>query len=82
MEVVPITLQRTKTMIITSVILSIALTSVFAFDTNTTENNTLDTELPYVVEALSGDTHDITMEAVAMPDGLFVYRMVSYTITN
>ncbi|WP_299292513.1 multicopper oxidase domain-containing protein [Nitrosopumilus sp.] len=69
-------------MIITSVILSIALTSVFAFDTNTTENNTLDTELPFVVEALSGDTHDITMEAVAMPDGLFAYRMVSYTITN
>ena len=38
--------------------------------------------LPFAAQAQSGDTHNITMEAVAMPDGLYAYRMVSYTIGN
>lgn len=33
-------------------------------------------------EALSDDMHDIEMEAVKMPDGMYAYRMVSYTING
>ena len=77
-------MKRTRTMIITTVILSFALTSVFAFDTESTQSTQTNSAdiLPLIaVEAVSGDVHDIEMEAVAMPDGLYAYRMVSYTIT-
>jgi FtsP/CotA-like multicopper oxidase with cupredoxin domain/DNA-binding beta-propeller fold protein YncE/plastocyanin len=67
-------------MLITTVILSIALTSVFAFDFENNNADTLDTQIPFAAEAAPGDTHNITMEAVAMPDGLYAYRMVAYTI--
>lgn len=73
-------MKRTNTMIMTTVILSFALTSVFAFDFGNNDTTSFNTQLPFVVEAASGDTHNITMEAVAMPDGLFAYRMVSYDI--
>ena len=75
-------MKRTKTMLITTVILSIALTSVFAFDSETLHTHSVDSEIPFKVEALTGDTHNIVMEAVAMPDGLFAYRMVSYNING
>ena len=73
-------MKRTNTMLITTVILSIALTSVFAFDLETTQTTSLDFQLPFTADAISGVTHDITMEAVAMPDGLYAYRMVSYVV--
>ncbi|NNM02693.1 MAG: hypothetical protein HKP26_03900, partial [Nitrosopumilus sp.] len=63
-------MKRTNTMIMTTVILSITLTSVFAFDFDKKETNTLNAQLPFEAEAFSGATHNITMEAVAMPDGL------------
>ncbi len=69
-------------MIITTVILSIALTSVFAFDVETIQTNSVDSQIPFAAQALSSDEHKITMEAVAMPDGLFAYRMVSYQIND
>ena len=75
-------MKRTNTMLITTVILSIALTSVFAFDVETIQTNSVNSQIPFAVEALSSDEHKITMEAVAMPDGLFAYRMVSYQINN
>jgi FtsP/CotA-like multicopper oxidase with cupredoxin domain/DNA-binding beta-propeller fold protein YncE/plastocyanin len=69
-------------MIMTTVILSIALTSVFAFDFENNNTTSLETEIPFAAEADSGDTHNITMEAVAMPDGMYAYRMVSYDING
>ena len=73
-------MKRTNTMLITTVILSIALTSVFAFDLENNETTTLNSQIPFAAEAASGDTHNITIEAVAMPDGLYAYRMVDYEI--
>ena len=73
-------MKRTNTMLMTTVILSIALTAVFAFDVETIQKQSVNTPLPFVAEALTVKTHDITMEAVAMPDGLYAYRMVSYVV--
>ncbi len=69
-------------MMITTVILSIALTSVFAFDFENNEFTTSNSEILFSAEAKSSDTHNITMEAVAMPDGMYAYRMVSYDING
>ncbi len=74
-------MKRTNTMLITTVMLSITLTSVFAFDFETTDIQSVST-IPFSAEALSTDTHNITMEAVAMPDDLYAYRMVSYNING
>jgi plastocyanin len=73
-------MKRTNSMLIMTVILSIALASVFAFDTETTQTSSLNYPIPFTAEASSHKTHEITMEAVAMPDGLFAYRMASYQI--
>ena len=73
-------MKRTNTMLITTVILSIALTSVFAFDTESNELTT--TDIPFAAEAKKNTVHNITMEAVAMPDGLYAYRMVDYEIVS
>ena len=68
-------------MIMTTVILSIALTSVFAFEFDTNDNLSItNSDIPFTAEALSNDHHKITMEAVEMPDGMYAYRMVSYII--
>ncbi len=75
-------MKRTNTMLITTVILSIALTSVFAFDFENNYATSMDTQIPFAAEAKESDTHNITMEAVAMPDGLYAYRMVSYNING
>ena len=58
------------------------MTSVFAFDFKNNNADTLDTQIPFAAEAKPGDQHNITMEAVAMPDGLYAYRMVSYNING
>ena len=73
-------MKRTTTTILTTVILSIALTSVFAFDFENNESTSIDSQIPFAAEALEGSTHNIVMEAVSMPDGLYAYRMVSYNI--
>ena len=76
-------MKRTNTMIMTTVILSIALTSVFAFEFDTNDNLSINSnDIPFAAEALSDNHHKITMEAVAMPDGMYAYRMVSYIIEN
>lgn len=67
-------------MLITTVILSIALTSVFAIDFGNTDVET--SQIPLEAQAASSDTHNIVMEAVAMPDGMYAYRMVSYNING
>ena len=69
-------------MIMTTVILSIALTSVFAFDFENNELSTVDSEIPFAAEAKKSETHNITIEAVAMPDGLYAYRMLDYEIVT
>lgn len=69
-------MKNEKLMIITLSIMSIALASVFTLDfVNTGADST---SIPLAAEAVGGDTHDIVMEAVKMPDGLYAYRMVSY----
>ena len=44
-------MKRTNTMIMTTVILSIALTSVFAFDMENNTMTTLNSEIPFAAEA-------------------------------
>ncbi len=69
-------------MLLATVILSIVLTSVFTVDFENNDTNSVNTQIPFAAEALSSDTHNIVMEAVAMPDGLYAYRMVSYNING
>jgi plastocyanin len=69
-------------MIMTTVILSIALTSVFAFDMENNNITNLNSEIPFAAEAKKSTTHNITIEAVAMPDGLYAYRMVDYELVS
>ena len=73
-------MKRTNTMLMTTVIISIALPSVFAFDFQNNEFTT--TEIPFAAEAKKSTTHNITIEAVAMPDGLYAYRMVDYELVQ
>ncbi|MFB5633353.1 MAG: hypothetical protein ACE5SV_00675, partial [Candidatus Nitrosomaritimum aestuariumsis] len=68
-------MKRTQTILITTVMLSIALTSVFAVDF---ENTSIGDTIPFMAQASSHYDHKIVMEAVEMPDGLYAYRMVSY----
>ena len=70
-------MKRTQTILITTVMLSIALTSVFAIDYQK-DTITFDKNIPFAAEATSHYEHEIIMEAVSMPDGLYAYRMVSY----
>jgi FtsP/CotA-like multicopper oxidase with cupredoxin domain len=72
--------MKRKTLQITSIaILSVALLSIFAFDA--TENKTIQTQNT-IIQTASADHnpahHNIEMEAVEMPDGLYAYRMVSH----
>jgi hypothetical protein len=70
-------------MILTTVILSITLTSVFTIDfveTDTTTYKNVDIPLFAVEAEHSGVQHTIEMKAVKMPDGMYAYRMVSYTL--
>jgi hypothetical protein len=68
-------------------IIAIAVTSVAALftltDTETFTTQSLDLGQPFqTVEATQGVNHLIEMEAVAMPDGMYAYRMVSYIVEN
>jgi len=75
-------MKRTETILITTVILSIALTSVFALDFND-DTNSVTQAIPFSAEAHEvGTHHEIQMEAVKMPDGMYAYRMVSYTTSE
>jgi DNA-binding beta-propeller fold protein YncE/plastocyanin len=69
-------------MILTTVILSITLASVFTINFAETNVTTYkNTDIPLAAEAAhSGDHHTIEMEAVKMPDGMYAYRMVSYVL--
>jgi len=74
-------MKRAQITLLTTVILSIALTSVFAIDFENDNATSLNYSIPQA-EADAVRTHNIEMEAVAMPDGMYAYRMVSYTITE
>ena len=71
-------------MILTTVILSITLTSVFTInfaETNVTQYN--DPVIPLLAaeaQTSPGKSHTIEMESVKMPDGMYAYRMVSYDL--
>ncbi len=70
-------------MILTTVILSITLASVFTTDfekTNATTYKNVDLPLFAAEAELFGKTHTIEMEAVKMPDGMYAYRMVEYDL--
>ena len=71
-------------MLITTVILSIVLTSVFTLDFGDNESTitTTGSQPLFTADAAKSDTHNITIEAVAMPDGLYAYRMVDYEIVS
>jgi DNA-binding beta-propeller fold protein YncE/plastocyanin len=74
-------MKRTQTTLITTIVLSITLASVFAFDnSNSGVAETNNVGIPFAAIASSGDTHNIEMEAVKMPDGMYAYRIVSYDV--
>jgi DNA-binding beta-propeller fold protein YncE/plastocyanin len=76
-------MKRTQTTIITTIVLSITLASVFAFDnSNSDVVQTDNLGIPFAAIAASGDTHNIEMEAVKMPDGMYAYRIVSYDVDH
>ena len=75
-------MKRTNTIIMTTVILSIALTTVFAFDLKTNNIDSLNTQIPLTADAVSDDTHNITMEVVVMSDDIYAYRMIEYAIND
>ncbi|MFB5614954.1 MAG: copper oxidase, partial [Candidatus Nitrosomaritimum yanchengensis] len=72
-------MKRTQTILITTVILSIALTSVFAINYETDNTTTMGESIPFAYAGVVS-THSLTMEAVKMPDGMYAYRMVEYRI--
>jgi len=70
-------------MILTTVILSITLASVFTIDfekTDATIYNNVDIPFFAAEAQTAGKTHTIEMEAVKMPDGMYAYRMVDYVL--
>ena len=73
-------------MILTTVILSITLTSVFTINfAETTVTKYNDSVIPLLAaeaQESTGKSHTIEMEAVKMPDGMYAYRMVSYTLED
>jgi DNA-binding beta-propeller fold protein YncE len=81
-------MKRTQTILITTIVLSFALTSVFAIDFNERSLETTSTNLPFFFaqadkpEDSEPIHHEIEMEAVKMPDGMYAYRMVSYDTYN
>jgi hypothetical protein len=80
-------MKRTKTILTTTILLSFALTSVFAldFDNNSIGTNSVES-LPFFAQADKPDKepihHTITMQAVKMPDGMYAYGMVSYITSD
>ncbi|MDH3341612.1 MAG: multicopper oxidase domain-containing protein [Nitrosopumilus sp.] len=73
-------MKRTQITLLTTVILSIALISVFAVDFGNNDSAT-NSVIPFAAEAEnSGTEHFIEMEAVKMPDGMYAYKMVSYKL--
>jgi DNA-binding beta-propeller fold protein YncE len=70
-------MNRAQTILLTTIVLSIALTSVFAVDFENNKITSLDNLIPIAEAGVIYD-HQIVMEAVEMPDGLYAYRMVSY----
>ncbi|MGD8638382.1 MAG: copper oxidase, partial [Nitrosopumilaceae archaeon] len=77
-------MKRTKTTLLTTVVLSIALTSVFVIDFNEDTTNSVAQTIPsFSAEAApSGIHHEIEMEAVKMPDGMYAYRLVNYATSD
>lgn len=70
-------------MIMTISILSVALLAVFSYDASETiTTQSQQTVIPSfsAANAAPGVVHDIEMEAVKMPDGMYAYRMVSYDL--
>ncbi|MGB0856162.1 MAG: hypothetical protein ACPGQP_03980, partial [Nitrosopumilus sp.] len=75
-------MKQAQTMLITTIVLSFTLASIFTIDfTETSKIQTQDIGFPLAEAVSSGDKHDIQMEAVKMPDGMYAYRMVDYELT-
>jgi DNA-binding beta-propeller fold protein YncE/plastocyanin len=79
-------MKRTKTILMTTVMLSIALTSVFAINFDITSNSLESSQAlpPFFAEADTdtGIHHTIKMQAVKMPDGMYAYQMLEYTTSD
>jgi FtsP/CotA-like multicopper oxidase with cupredoxin domain/plastocyanin len=80
-------MNRAQTILLTTVILSIALTSVFGVDFSdiSLEANSTD-YLPFFYAQAGPDLepihHTIEMQAVKMPDGMYAYQMLSYETSD
>ena len=67
--------------IATIAVASFALLAYFSSPSETeTQSDPITSKI--FADALSSDVHNIKMEAVKMPDDMYAYRMVSYTINN
>jgi len=81
-------MKRTHTILLTTITLSIALTSVFAidFNDNPLKIASFDNSPSFYAQAANpapqSISHNIGMEAVKMTDGMYAYRMVSYTTSD
>ena len=81
-------MKRTHTILLTTMILSFALTSVFAIDFNDIPLQVTSSEnLSFLYAqadkpAKTSISHNIGMEAVKMTDGMYAYRMVSYQTSD
>jgi DNA-binding beta-propeller fold protein YncE len=67
-------------------IIAIAAISVVGFvtlnETDSITNQSISTFGLPTAQAGTGNLHTISMEAVAMPDGMYAYRMISYEISG
>ena len=73
----------TKTILIATVIISLALAPVFAYNFDQTDGATQQgVDVPFAAEAAAHVSHEIWMEAVKMPDGMYAYKLAAYEIDS
>ena len=77
-------MKRTRTMFLSTVILSLALVSVLSIDFHPSDaslnNQVFESVLPQAEANPSGVHHEIEMWAVKMPDDMYAYKINTYTI--
>jgi hypothetical protein len=76
-------MKRTQITLTSIAILSVLLGGVFALDFSDSEVNSSQTNFITPAEAsIDGVFHDIQLEAVELPDGMYAYRMVEHLICD
>jgi hypothetical protein len=76
------TFERRNMMIIAIAAISVAALFTFNETDDLAKQSISAIGLPIAEAGAPNNDHTITMEAVTMPDGMYAYRMVSYSITG